>query len=113
MQDQHTVMLEKQTSREDFNKYFLNVDNFKNLAEDCINGNIKNFNCRWTAWRAFLGLLPIGDEAKMREEVKKQRTYYAGEYDKFVNYRSKAKLKVMDDNPLSTSEKVSNCYREV
>jgi len=105
MQDQHTASLEKQNSREDFNKYFLNVANFKNLAEDCINGNVKNFNCRWTAWRAYLGLLTVGDEAKMREEVKKQRAYYAGEYDKYVNYRSKSKLGVMDDNPLSQSDK--------
>jgi len=101
-----TLGLEKQNSREDFKKYFLNVTNFKNLAEDCINGTLRGtFNCRWTAWRAYLGLLPIGDEAKMREEVKKQRTFYAGEYDKYVNYRSKAKLNVMDDNPLSTSSK--------
>ena len=101
-----TSHLEKQNSREDFQKYFLNVENFKNLSGDCINGTVKGFNCRWTAWRAFPGLLPLGDEAKMREEVKKQRAYYAGEYDKYVNYRSKAKLKVMDDNPLSTSSKV-------
>jgi len=106
MQDQYFTSLEKHNSKEDFNSYFLNTENFNKLCENCISGDITNFKCRWTAWRAFLGLLPIGDEAKMREEVKKQRKFYAGEYEKYVNFRSKVQLSAEVDNPLSTNSSV-------
>lgn len=106
MNGQPTLGLEKQNSKEDFQQYFLNVDSFNKFAESCVYGEVKNVRCRWTAWRAFLGLIPIGDEEKIRAEVKKQRTYYDGEYDKYVNFRSKVKLSAEVDNPLSTSSTV-------
>ena len=106
MNQQAIPGIEKQNSKEDFSKHFLNTENLAKLAELCAYGEVQNLRCRWTAWKAFLGLIPIGDEAKIRAEVKKQRSFYSGEYDKFMNFRSKVKLSADVDNPLSTNTNV-------
>ena len=102
----HASSIEKIHSREDFKKYFLDSEIFANFREKCIYGEMGNQKCRWTCWRAFLGIFEIGNENKIREKVKQARDAYYKELDKYSNFRTKQKLNVQIDNPLSTDTKV-------
>jgi len=73
MESQTFAGLEKHNSREDFQHFFFSTETFNKLSETCVNGDGKKIHCRWTAWRAWLGLLTVGDEAKTREQVKKAK----------------------------------------
>lgn len=105
--DSHKASIKKLNSRDQFQKYFFNQEEFSGLCDSCVTGDTEGIACRWTAWRTFLGLLPLGDEAKIREQVKKQRSYYATEYDKYMNFRAKSRLSADEDNPLSTAASVN------
>lgn len=102
----HTSNMEKAHSKEDFNKYILNQENFSNLCEKCLVGEMKHLKCRWSAWRAFLGIFEIGDENKIRAKVKQERDYYHKQLDHYMNFRAKQKLDIEVDNPLSTNAQV-------
>lgn len=105
-QNFHTMSIEKEHSREDFEKYFASQEAFAGLTDKCLYAELEHLKCRWTAWRAFLGAFEVGDENKIREQVKKDRDYYQKELDHYTNIRAKQKLDVEEDNPLSTSNKV-------
>ena len=111
--DFQIATIQKQNSYDEFRQYFLKTESFTNYAEKYLYGEMQHSKCRWSAWRAFLDVYQIGDEEKIRAKVKQDRDSYSKDYDKFTNFRSKQKLKVDDDNPLSTSVKVyfSCAYR--
>jgi TBC1 domain family protein 5 len=91
--------IDKEFSVENVRSFTSDQDKFQNLTKLSYEGNLSDKKMRWTAWRAFLGLFPIGSEAKTAETLKKSREYYYKEYDRFTNIRSNTK-EVVDD-PLS------------
>jgi len=105
----HAGSIEKIHSREDFKKYFMDPEMFANFREKCIYGEMGHQKCRWTCWRAFLGIFEVGDESKIRAKVKQGRDAYYKELDKYSNFRTKQKLNVQIDNPLSTDTNVYYC----
>ena len=77
------------------------------LCHQCIKAEINEMPCRWIMWRIMLGVIPLGNEEQIRNEVKRSREYYASEHDKYINIRAKTKLDLDVDNPLSQSTNVN------
>ena len=105
VQDFHGIP--KHDSREEFNKIIFDKQYFEELCRSCLQGDHSTgLNCRWTAWRILLGLIPHEGEDHIREEVGKQRSYYESEYNKYIKIRPEEPLEADVDNPLSTNANV-------
>lgn len=99
-QDFHGIP--KHDSREEFNKIIFDKQYFEELCRSCLQGDHPTgLNCRWTAWRILLGLIPHEGEDRIREEVGKLRSYYESEYNKYMKIRPDVPLEADIDNPLS------------
>ena len=103
-------MIDKEFSQTNFTTYLLNAEKFDELLKISFESNLGTKNIRWTCWRAFLGLIPVGKPEKIKQAVQKQRDDYYKEFDKFFNVRNKAQNNghVVVDDPLSKGTNVSH-----
>ena len=101
-------MIDKEFSQTNFTTYLLDANKFDELLKISFDSNLGTKNIRWSCWRAFLGLIPVGKPEKIKQAIQKQRDDYYREFDKFFNVRNKAQEEGHGiDDPLSKGKNVS------
>lgn len=74
--------------------------NMEEIANACVSSDLSKLKIRLNLWRAFLSIIPFGNEEMIREKINNSRIYYAMEYENF-----KPNKNIKDDplisNPLS------------